>query len=180
MRRWIVTALDALGLGPRPTRIRMGPEFVGVVEATLADIPDIVELELPVFREHREYHPGDFQQPMNAPMIADFYRQVMFDDDWGIAVFVADRSTIGYVAWTAYEQFEGRHALIHSIAVNEAGRRRGIARALLAFAETQADARGLASIRANVWAHNEASRAFFASNGFYPVAQLMGRSIRAE
>ncbi len=158
----------------------MDPDFAGVVEAVLADIPDIVELELPVFRAHRDRHPDDFQQPMSGPMIADFYRQVMFRNDWGIAVFVSGGVTTGYVAWTDYEQFEGRHALIHSIAVDKADRRRGVARALLAFAESQAAAQGLTSIRANVWAHNQASSEFFASNGFFPIAQLMGRSIQVK
>lgn len=178
LRRWGALALDKFGLGLHPARTRMDADFSGVVEATRADIPDIVELELPIFQEHRAHHPDDFRHEMTANWIAEFYRQATSQDEWGAAVFVAKNTTLGYVAWTISEQFEGHHVVIHSIGVDPAIRRKGVAQALLDFAETAAAKDGLTTIRANVWAHNEGSRAFFAKNGFYPITEMMGRSVR--
>ena len=178
IRRAVVTAVHAIGLWPRAAHRRMKPSFAGVVDATIADIPEIVRMELPIFREHQKFHPQDFQQTMNESVTSAFYRQALFSDNWGAAVYVAEGSTIGYIAWMIYEQFEGRHALIHSIAVDPVNRRRGIARALLAHAEEKAAEKKITSLRANIWAHNEDSHAFFAANGFTPVAQTVGRSIR--
>ena len=59
---------------------------------------------------------------------------------------------------------------IDSLATEEAYRRRGVARALLAEAEREATARGLRSVALDTWVDNKAARALYVSAGFEEVA----------
>jgi len=155
----------------------MGSGFRGVVDASVADIPDIVRFEIDVFREHREHHPQDFQDSVNGAVLTKAYRQRIRSDDQGAGVYVAEGTTIGYVAWTIYSHYGTRQALIHSIVVHPEHRGMGAGRALLSHAETRAIEEGAKCLRANIWAHNKVSRAFFATNAFGPVSEIVGRPI---
>jgi len=168
------------GLGPKPAAERAGPGFRGIVVANEADIADIVRFELPIFDEHRPLYRIDFQQAATDRQVSDKYRALLGSPDAGAAIYVANGSPIGYVAWQCLHVGQMRMAVVLSIMVEPAHRGTGIARELLDHARQRVRDGGASVLRAHVWAHNAASHAFFQSEGFTPVYGVYDLAIATD
>jgi len=68
---------------------------------------------------------------------------------------------------------DSRHARIYSLAVAPAARRKGLARRLLAYAETASRRRGLSGIVLEVREDNEAALALYLSAGFRRIGRRL-------
>ena len=179
LRQWLDTLPRLAGLGREPAEMRAGPGFRGILDATLADIPEIVRFEMPIFQHHEEQYPYDFQISMDERQVTEKYEKIVRSPDSGAAMYVADASAVGYVSWTVYDQVKDRQAVVLSIAVEPGYRGQGLGRALLAYARERAEASGAESLRAHVWAHNVPSRAFFEAQGFTPVHTVYNAPVAA-
>jgi L-amino acid N-acyltransferase len=89
--------------------------------------------------------------------------------------FVAETAgaVLGFVTWGQFRGGTGYvHTVEHSVHVAEAGRGRGIGRALMAQAEVAARAGGIQAMIAGVAGENTGGAAFHAALGFREVGRL--------
>lgn len=166
LRRLWRAVLRAVGLGPKTAAERGGPGFSGILEATMADVPDIVRLELPIFRAHEAAHPIDFPERTADRALVEKYEALIDSNSAGVAIYVADGRAVGFISWATYSQQGMTQAAIQTIAVDPAYRRRRIATELLEYMRKHLADAGIAAVRAHVWAQNDGSRAFFEKHGF--------------
>jgi len=177
LKRLISACLRRAGLGTKSALTRAGEGFRGVLDATIADIPAIVEFEPPMFQEHMAQYPQDFAQPFTEEGLTEMYVRIFSRRLGGAAIYLAEGAALGYVSWIYREYFGVSQVLIHSISVNAGHRRSGVARAPIDHARAHARDRGAACVRANVWEHNEASRAFFRAVGFERISEVYGAAV---
>ena len=177
-RRLFGAFLRRAALWSKPAAERGGPGFRGILDATFADIPDIVRLETPIFREHEALYRVDFHEPTHAPQITEKYQNVIRSPDAGAAIYIASGHAVGYVAWNLNHENGGRHAVVLSIAVEPSMRRSGIGGAMFDYMRERATADGAVALRAHVWAHNAGSRSFFEARGFMPDHTLYTMSLK--
>jgi GNAT superfamily N-acetyltransferase len=168
LRRLIRDFLRRAGFGQKPAAERGGPGFRGILDANLADIPDIVRFEIPIFRDHEALYRFDFHEPTYAPQIAEKYQNVIGSRDGGAAIYVADGQAVGYIAWNLFHDHRIRQAVVLSVAVEPELRGTGIGRALFDHMRERVALGGAVALRAHVWAHNAGSRTFFEAHGFMP------------
>ena len=166
LRRLWRAVLRAVGLGPKTAAERGGPGFRGILEATLADIPDIVRFELPIFRAHEAAHPVDFVEQTEDRALVEKYEALIGSHSAGVLMYVADGRAAGFLSWATYMHQGATQAAIQTIAVADAHRRQGIATELLDHMRGHLAAAGVTTVRAHVWAQNDGSRAFFENHGF--------------
>ena len=168
LRRLFRALLRHTGFGPKPAAERGGPGFRSILDATHADIPDIVRFEVPIFRDHEALYRMDFPESTNEAKVAEKYEHVIRTRDGGAAIYVADGRAAGYVGWRFLGTGETRQAIVLSISVEPALRRSGIGGALFDHMREHVTSDGAVALRAHVWAHNTESRSFFEARGFMP------------
>ena len=107
----------------------------------------------------------------DAARVKPAMAQLLADPALGQAFFLSDAATgarVGYVVWGFgfdYE-FGGRLATVTDLFIEPAFRRRGLARAALAFAAETCRALGVGTLELHVENHNVAGRALYESSGF--------------
>jgi hypothetical protein len=123
-----------------------------------ADLDAIVALWRVVFPEY-----ADPDRPQRNP-VANIERKLAFGD----GLFWLAEDERGRIAGTVMAGYDGHRGWIYSLGVAPAQRRRGIGRALMAFAEAQLRARGCPKINLQVLTANAASVAFYRALGYAP------------
>ncbi|MDF1503066.1 GNAT family N-acetyltransferase [Roseisolibacter sp. H3M3-2] len=154
---------------------------VAVRPATAADLPAIAALARDAQAMHEAALPARYQPPdAAAPAIAGDLARVLTAP--AALLLVAGRAVAASVGYPHVEEqrapasaYARASAALHleAMAVDPAGRSRGVGRALLAAARAEAKARGLARITLDVYAFNARARAFYAREGFAPVRERM-------
>lgn len=144
---------------------------VVVRPARTRDLPVLEALVAVVHEAHVEAEPAHFR-PADPGDVRAFLGGLL--DDPASAVLVAEVGgrVVGYL-WARHEPrpaglFTAARddVHVHHVVVDTLVRRTGLASALLADAETWAQARGAAALQLQVWSFNERAVAFFAGRGF--------------
>lgn len=151
--------------------------------ATAGDVPALGRLGALLMRTHYGFDPQRFLAPGAGvdTGYGSFLRSQLRDED--VAVFVAERggAVIGYVFAglepLSWKELRDACGFIHDVAVEEAGRRTGVATALI---ETAADwLRSRGAPRVVLWtaAQNDAAQRLFERLGFRRTMVEMTREL---
>ena len=140
--------------------------------ATLDDAAALGRLGALLMRVHHDFDPRRFMAPGPHPETGygAFLVSQLQDED--VAVFVAERAgdVIGYVYAglepRSWKELRDACGFIHDIAVEEAGRRLGVATALLDAAIGWLEQRGAPRVVLGTAFRNEAAQALFERIGF--------------
>ena len=148
------------------------PPQTVIRRARASDVPVLGRLGADLLRAHYAFDRQRFMAPGDDPEggYAWFLGTQLRDDD--VAVFVAERdgAIVGYLyaglepqSWKDLREAAG---FIHDIVVTEAGRRLGVATALMDAAIAWLRERGAPRVVLSTAAQNEAAQRLFAKLGF--------------
>lgn len=151
--------------------------------ATDADLPALGRLGALLMRTHYGFDPQRFMAPGSKPedAYAGFLGRELRSGD--VAVFVAERNgaVVGYVYAgiepQSWKELRERAGFIHDVVVAEAGRRMGIAAALIQTALEWMRGRGLTHAMLCTAAQNDAAQQLFGRLGFRPTMIEMTKEI---
>ena len=143
-----------------------------VRRATRRDLPALGRLGALLLRAHYDFDPQRFMMPGGDPEAgyAWFLGTQLKSDD--VAVFVAERDgeVVGYcyagIEPQSWKELREECGFIHDVAVAEAGRRLGVARALLEAAMAWLKEREMPRVVLWTAERNEAAQRLFAALGF--------------
>ncbi len=151
------------------------PEDLRIVPAPRSLLPEILRCSRETFEEHRARQPWAFPANSFEVMIEGSIKGSFREGGRTLAespnLFAAYRGEdfAGYVllsVWARQDVQYLPYVGIDDICVLPEFRRKGIARALLRHAVALSEERGWDSLKATVWAGNDASDALFRSEGF--------------
>jgi ribosomal protein S18 acetylase RimI-like enzyme len=143
-----------------------------VRRATRRDLPDLGRLGALLLRTHYDFDPARFMASGDDAEdgYAWFLGTQLRSDD--VAVFVAERdgAVVGYVYAgiepQSWKELREECGFIHDVAVTEAGRRLGVAKALLEAAMTWLRERSMPRVVLWTAERNEPAQRLFAALGF--------------
>ena len=156
-------------------------DAIAVREATVDDLPSIVELRLALLREYRD-HPiyGNLRDDV-TPRAFELYRTQLSS---GMEVlFLAEREQriVGIMrcvdAATSPLLLPERYCYVSSVYVRPDERRRGVLRALMRAAEQWCADRGLSEMRLHNSTSNPAARGAWQALGFDVVEEVRRRAL---
>ena len=141
-------------------------------EAVLADFPIFLELNSEVQSLHAQAVPKLFKPSSEMSMTGADFEKLL--NDPAIKFFIAeiDGQAEGYVftqIWDRPEnpyRYGSKMLYINHLAVRSGARGKGIGKALVNRARTQATELGISRVELDVWTFNEKAIAFFAAQGF--------------
>jgi ribosomal protein S18 acetylase RimI-like enzyme len=148
--------------------------------ADAGDVAAILELYAELGELHRRKHPELYNSPVPARTVEWLEGQLR---EPGVAFLVTDTgaasapNVVGFAQLVETHTPQGlplrarRFCLLDALAVREAFRRRGAAKALLAAAEMWARERGLESLEVTVWSFNAGALELYERDGFEPLRQ---------
>lgn len=163
------------GAGPH------GAPRVVVRQATVADLPVVIELRLALLAEHAGSPLYGRLRPDVRDRARRLYRAQLAAE--GEVIFLAERGgkTVGILrcmdAMGSVLLEPSRYAYISSVYVRPEARRSGVLRALLAAAESWCERRGLAELRLHNAADNAGASATWQRLGFDVVEVLRIRTL---
>jgi GNAT superfamily N-acetyltransferase len=151
--------------------------------AVPADLPALGRLGAHLMRVHYAFDAKRFVEPVGDPSAGYAHFLASQLDEPDAAVFVAERdgAVVGYV-YAGIEPFSWKElreeaGFVHDVVVDEAGRRAGIATALMDAAATWVASRGVPRLMLWTAAPNEAAQRLFARLGFRPTMLEMTREL---
>lgn len=142
-----------------------------VRRAQAEDIAELVRLNGIVQQMHVDRRPDFFRVPRADEVVAWFEARLT-DPDARVWVATLDGRSVGYVLALFHTREASPFTLarrwceVDQIAVEAAARRRGVARALVETLAREAEASGVAELKAQTWGFNEGSRRTFERLGF--------------
>lgn len=152
-------------------------------QATLADIPSLVDLWVEFIDYHAKLENGLQRSDGAAAAWAEYIGTIIVDDRWFVFVAEADGVLVGYVAATVADYppifTVARYGFVQEIAVTAAHRRTGVARGLYEAAEGWLRGKGVDHIQVKVDVGNAPSRAFWASAGFGALTETLVKKLDA-
>jgi ribosomal protein S18 acetylase RimI-like enzyme len=151
--------------------------------ATLADYEPVCQVLAEVDALHQQALPGIFQTPPGPARDPEYIASVLADEN--SALFVA--VVAGHLAGVAQVMLRDaspipvlvprRFAIVDSLAVRAAFRRRGVGQKLMAAVEEWAADRGISDIELNVFEFNRAAIAFYERLGYTTRSRRMARTL---
>jgi GNAT superfamily N-acetyltransferase len=159
------------------------PPFV-IRRAAENDAPALGRLGALLMRVHYSFDPQRFLPPGSNPEAGygRFLRSQLRDEDSAVFVAVKEGAVVGYVFAglepLSWKELRDACGFIHDVAVDEAGRRLGIATALIEAAVEWLRSRG--APRVVLWTadRNVAARRLFEQLGFRPTMVEMTRELK--
>lgn len=145
--------------------------------ATISDIPALIALNDIAHQAHVQAFPDRFRPEIPPQQIADFFAEKL-KSPAACYLIAEEEAPIGALRANFLDLEESWHSLarrvcyVAGIVVLPAFRHRGVARALFATLQREAEARG-ATIELDVWEFNDEARQVFARLGFKPVMERM-------
>ena len=137
------------------------------------DYKGILPLQEEIQRLHEAARPDVFRRgAVSYPEEA--FRRVLNDPDWRCAVCEAEGDIVGFVFACVRRLRDHRNMrdadmlLIDDICVREDFRRRGVGRALIAYAEAAAKEAGCGRLELSVWSFNKEALEFYRAMGLSP------------
>jgi ribosomal protein S18 acetylase RimI-like enzyme len=158
------------------------PPFV-IRRATEGDAPALGRLGALLMRVHYGFDPQRFLPPGSNPEAGygRFLKSQLRDED--SVVFVAEKegAVVGYVFASleplSWKELRDACGFIHDVAVDEGGRRLGIATALIEAAVEWLRSRGAPRVVLGTAERNVAARRLFEQLGFRPTMVEMTREL---
>jgi len=140
-------------------------------QATISDVPVLVSLNRPVQDMHADAFPERFRRDAPGEVVARAFG-AMIEAPSSYWIVAEEEEPIAFLSAEFRERDESWCLISHrvcylaAIVVAPGFRRRGIARALLAALQQEADARSVNWIELDVWAFNKQARQVFINLGF--------------
>jgi ribosomal protein S18 acetylase RimI-like enzyme len=154
-----------------------------VRRATEADAPALGRLGGMLLRLHHTFDPQRFIAPDGDPEggYASFLRAQLRDDEAAVLVAEQDGAVVGYVFASleplSWKELREACGFIHDIAVDEAGRRGGVATALMDAAIQWLRSRGAPRVVLWTAERNAAAQRLFEKLGFRRTMTEMTREL---
>lgn len=155
-------------------------------EAVEGDYEALCGLIDQVDKLHRDRLPRRFRATKGPARSWDFFLNAISASDIGFFVAEIEHSLAGFVHVIVREAPEipifvpRRYAVVDSLAVRAALRRRGIGRALMDKAHDWSTSKGATSIELNVYDFNQQAMAFYRALGYEIISHRMSRSLDGE
>lgn len=156
---------------------------IEVRPALETDIGAVVRLNGVVQDLHAHLSPDAFRSDWDASAFAEAWAKRIADKVGTVAVAERDGGIVGYVWFELVDRPEGlthcarRSMYVHHLAVDDAARRHGIGRQLMAYVEAEARRQGIARIGLDTWAMNENALAFFRAHGYGAINVVLAKTI---
>ena len=156
---------------------------VRIRPATMADYDALCALFEEVDAPHREALPHIFRAPDGPARARDYIAGIVSDENRALLVAESGGAIIGFVHVDAISARDipilvpRRYAMIDSVVVTAAARRRGVGRRLMAAAEQWALGIGATQVELSVWEINAGARAFYESLGYATMTRRMARPL---
>lgn len=158
--------------------MEQNPCGVSVRFAEAADLPAVNRLRKQVNDLHVAGRPQTFK-PGFPPELRDYLYEVFRDPDKNVAVAEREGEICGFAILHEIRRPENpymheRHYLdIDEFCVDEAARRQGVGRAMIAFIRGVAEERGFDRLELNMWEFNRDALAFYEAAGFETYRRYM-------
>jgi diamine N-acetyltransferase len=147
---------------------------VAIRSASGADVELLVELNRCVHDIHVAALPAYFRQP--APgAVEELFRSRLEHQDTRVWIASIDSAAVGYAVSVLRERpenavcFARRFCEVEEIGVARGHRKKGVARALVVRAITEARLQGVPDVELTSWAFNTDAHAAFQALGFRPM-----------
>jgi len=145
---------------------------VTIRDATQTDMPELLELNAQIQRQHGEEFPKDFVSQPDAMGLRSFFTRLIKDDKQILYIAEAKGQAAGYL-WCEIQRFDASlfrparaQLYIQHVCVDQNQRRLGIASALFQAVDDHAKSLGIAKVGLDTWSGNEAAQSFFDRQGF--------------
>jgi diamine N-acetyltransferase len=157
---------------------------MNIRRATALDIPALVALNRDAQHSHASAFPERFRSDVPEQIMASAFSE-MIQSPKSYWLVAEESQPIAFLNADFVERPESWHSptrrvcYLAGIVVAPAFRRQGIARALLATLQREADSRQAANIELDVWSFNDEAREAFRKLGFHRIMERMALA-RAE
>lgn len=148
--------------------------MVTVRRVTLADVEALTPLKAEVHALHVEAHPEVFKA-MSDEDVARWLRDRLGEEPTHAWLAEVDAVLLGYAMAAQRERGETTYSHarawceIDEVIVAAGGRRRGVARSLIARAADHSRSLGVGDVELTTWAFNSEAQAAFTAMGFRPM-----------
>lgn len=156
---------------------------VRIRKATIEDFESYSGLFNQVNDVHVAVFPDTFRHVEGAPRAFEDYRAILEDPNQLLLMAQAGGQVVGYVHTLLRERppipimVPARFAVVDTLVVDDACRRRGVGRALMAAAEDWAQSNGAVYVELNVWAFNRGAVALYEELGYGVISQRMRKML---
>jgi diamine N-acetyltransferase len=161
----------------------MSDRTIRIRPGTVEDYPQPSEVLAETFTLHQQAMPEHFRATDSPPPTRAVIEELLRDDHAAWFLAEADGRIVGFVTLrlrpASHELFlvpEAR-AIVESLGILPAWRRRGIARQLMAAAEQWARQRGARRILLNVWEFNAGALGFYATVGYTTFSRNLWKAL---
>jgi ribosomal protein S18 acetylase RimI-like enzyme len=156
---------------------------LAIANATQADIPDILRLNLEVQSLHASLAPQNFLQDCDEQELFEFWRAQLNTPRHKVRLAKMGGGIVGYLWFELQERPKTpfnpprTRLYIHHIGVAASVRRSGVGEALIAQLHAEARALGVSDLLLDTWAANSSARAFFQKAGFKDLNIVMAKHL---
>lgn len=154
------------------------------VQARPADFAALADMMERTGRLHETFEPGFVLAPGWEALQRGWVRRVLTDTDWYVALATIAGQPAGCLMATLEDAppiyVLSRRGFLSDVWVEEAWRRRGVARALVEAAETWFREQGVARVELTVAAANAPGKAVWRRLGYHPATEHWVRDLAAD
>jgi ribosomal protein S18 acetylase RimI-like enzyme len=158
---------------------------IAVRPAQIADLELLLDLWLQLQAHHGRLQPRFFRVGTRAQAALDL-RALISQPGRALLVAQREEALLGLVQLGIYDTpaqlalVQRRRAYVEDMVVDQACRRQGVGRLLMAAASQWAIEQGAVQLLLTVWAGNSEAEQFYRALGYQPINQVLGRELRAE
>lgn len=134
---------------------------------------------------HVAAYPDTFRHAQGAPRAFEDYQALLADPAQQVLLALVGEQVVGYVHTLLRERLPipilvpVRFAVVDTLVVDEAFRRRGVGQALMSAAEAWARQNGAVNIELNVWVFNQPAVRLYEELGYGVISQRMRKDINS-
>ena len=132
---------------------------------------------------HVDAFPDTFRHVEGAPRALEDYQALLADPSQQVLLAQLGVQVVGYVHTILRERppipimVPARFAVVDTLVVDDACRRKGIGRALMAAAEDWAQVNGAFYVELNVWKFNQSAVMLYEGLGYCAISQRMQKKL---
>lgn len=132
---------------------------------------------------HVDAFPDTFRHVEGFPRAPESYLELLADPSQQVLLAQLEGQVVGYVHTLLRERpaipimVPARYAVVDTLVVDGACRRKGVGRALMAAAEDWAQEHGALYVELNVWTFNQGAAALYEELGYGVISQRMRKML---